>query len=429
MKIERNKEISKSTERASWIFGSVLLLFMILVFIFSPQELPPYKHRQLGFFCALLSGLFAFFFIGTNKIIIKHKSPAIRFIYQGGGGFSFFALVLLWWGSPYSFVGVEKKIGQIKEETAQLVTEQEREDTQALALISPNISAFEAYEYIKLSFQHDIEKYEIIEILGSYYICIEPPDRIFHRFPEWFFTFRERASKKIVQYHIFDSRVPRPLTLKNWRSNKPVPKIKETDIVYFNLINEQYEDVMHRRALEASYGEKIKGNPFLFAFFDDRNVAYNLVGATTQELLINETIDSERYKIVGRNQALGRYSDNYPEKHLKITSFNGALDLRIFNTDVKSTEYLQNLVGFDREGWKVDIQEAIKIATEKGATGLRPRQLNSPGILRLFYDTSDNLNGVYWHIPYRAEIYKIVIDAKNGKLGVLCREGEFVFEN
>ena len=340
-----------------------------------------------------------------------------------------FALVLFWWGSPYSFVGVEKKLEQIKEETAQLVTEQEREDTQALALLSPNISAFEAYEHIKSSFRHDINKYEIIEVLGSYYICIEPPDRIFHRFPEWIFTLREKTSKKVVQYHIFDGRVPRPPTLKSLEGHISIPKIKETDIVYFNVINEQYEDVQHRRALEASYGTNIKGNPFLFAFFDIRNLAYNLVGASTQDLQINETMDSERYKIMGRNQALGRYSDHYPKEHLKIASFNEALDLRIFNTYIESTGYLQNLIGFDLEEWKVDVDEAIKIATTKGATGLRPRQLNAPGILRLYYDTSDNLDCLYWHIPYRLEIYKIVVDAKNGTLLVLRREGEFVVEH
>ena len=411
---------SKSAELASWIFGSLLLLFLGFVFVFAPEELPPYKHRQLGFLCALLAGLFAYFFIGTNEIVIKTRSPIIRFIFRGGGGASLFALVLVWWGSPYSLVGVEEKLNIIKQETGKLVEEQERKKTQSMDWLSPHILAFQAYNHIESAFGQDIHEYELIEVLGSYYVCLEPPNSIFHRFPEWTFTFRHKTNRRVVQYQLYDSRVPRPPPIMI-----PESEINESDIVYYSVLKEEYDDIELRRALEIELGQRLEGNSHSIDIFDIRNLAYKLIGGMSPRDRLLETKDSDRFKVMSRNQALGR-AFTYPSTQgLKIQSFTGKYDLRITTSEIKSTAYLNDLIGFEREKWKVDADEAIKIANAKGAVGLAPRQINSPGILRLYYKKGENLNGIYWHIPYILELQYIVINAENGTLFIMKGQDEF----
>jgi len=63
-KISKPVTKSQSHSRATWVFGAVLLLFTVWVFVFAPDTLPEYKQRMLGIFHALLAGLFAFFLTG-----------------------------------------------------------------------------------------------------------------------------------------------------------------------------------------------------------------------------------------------------------------------------------------------------------------------------------------------------------------------------
>jgi hypothetical protein len=46
---------------ASWVFGFLLLTFLIWIFVFAPDTLPEYKQRMLGFSLALLAGFLHFF--------------------------------------------------------------------------------------------------------------------------------------------------------------------------------------------------------------------------------------------------------------------------------------------------------------------------------------------------------------------------------
>lgn len=405
----RVKGQSKSIQRASWVFGSFLLLFVLLVFVFAPEKLPQYKHRQLGFICALLAGLFAYFFTGTNEIVANSKSPIVRFVFRASGGASLFALVLLWWGSPYSLVKIEKRIEGIKEDTAKLVGEQKRQREQSLDWLSPNISPFKAYEQIMSSFAGDLRDYELVEVLGSYYICLEPPNRIFHRFPEWAFTFRHKVNRSVLQYQLFDARVLRPPAIK-------VPKPKQADILYYIVFKEEYADVQLRRALETRLSKRIEGNTYEVAFFNDRNLAYEIVGGTIQSDTLTDTKDSDRFKVIGRYQALGRDYTNPPREWLKIESFAGDYNLNVSTSRIESVIYLAALRPIDPKKWKVDVERAIEIAVTNGAVGLRPGQSNYPGILRLYSRKGDNLDGIYWHMPYRLDLQLFVVDAEKGKL-------------
>jgi hypothetical protein len=85
--------------RASWIFGSLFVAFLLGVFIFGPNSLPEYKQHLLGYFCALLAGVFCIFF--TGSLLLNAELPiAGKWAVQGGAGFALFLVVLFWWYSP-----------------------------------------------------------------------------------------------------------------------------------------------------------------------------------------------------------------------------------------------------------------------------------------------------------------------------------------
>jgi hypothetical protein len=91
---------SKHTVIASWVFGSLLLLFYLGVFAFAPDALPEFKHKQLAIISALLCGLFTFFLVGSLQISLRLNLKWPELALQGGGGLAAFVLILLWWNNP-----------------------------------------------------------------------------------------------------------------------------------------------------------------------------------------------------------------------------------------------------------------------------------------------------------------------------------------
>lgn len=103
-----NKRVHQVT--ATWIFGSLIFLFLMAVFIFAPDALPPYKHRLLSLFSSALAGFFAFFLTGTIGITGSPKLPFLGQIgLRASGGAAIFTLVLLWWSSEFAPVKIEEK--------------------------------------------------------------------------------------------------------------------------------------------------------------------------------------------------------------------------------------------------------------------------------------------------------------------------------
>jgi hypothetical protein len=90
---------------ASWVFGSLLLLFYLWLFIRGPEALPQYKHRQLALLGALLAALFAFFIAGNISVGLTGTIGAGGSIaVQSVGGLGVFVLVLWWWYSDFARV-------------------------------------------------------------------------------------------------------------------------------------------------------------------------------------------------------------------------------------------------------------------------------------------------------------------------------------
>ena len=117
---------ANSQRLASWIFGGIAFAFLIGVFIFGPDELSTEKHRILGIMCAVLAGLFGYFFTGSMKLVTEGKLPKWgKVSIQASGGMALFVLVLLWWGSDYAPVGrLEEKVKELLDETSDI-----KEDT------------------------------------------------------------------------------------------------------------------------------------------------------------------------------------------------------------------------------------------------------------------------------------------------------------
>lgn len=111
---------SNSQELASWIFGGTAFVFMLLVFLFGPIDLPRWKNRILAIISALLSGLFSYFLMGFIMLRANPNFTGLgRSAIQAGGGFALFVLVLFWWHSDFGptskrkWERTEKDFGQM----------------------------------------------------------------------------------------------------------------------------------------------------------------------------------------------------------------------------------------------------------------------------------------------------------------------------
>lgn len=102
--------------RGVWIFGGLLLVFFVYVFVFAPEVLPAYKQRMLGISNALLAGLLAAFLTGYLTIELsgrgQERNPGRSWpMVRGAGGLGVFALVLWWWWSPLAPIHVAPSSG------------------------------------------------------------------------------------------------------------------------------------------------------------------------------------------------------------------------------------------------------------------------------------------------------------------------------
>ena len=104
---------------ASWVFGGLFAIFLMAVVgyrltIGGSQPIDPTVNRILGIICAVLAGLFAFFFTGTVAVQLGASAGSKGNIaVQATGGLALFVLVLWWWRSnlaPIKVAGEEEDI-------------------------------------------------------------------------------------------------------------------------------------------------------------------------------------------------------------------------------------------------------------------------------------------------------------------------------
>lgn len=115
---EEDKTSRAGDRVASWVFGSLLLVFFVWVFAAGPEKLPDFKQRMLAVACALLAGLFSFFMTGTLNLHVKGLESVFGKVgVKATGGLAAFTLVLIWWLSPLAPVGLEQQVADLKADT------------------------------------------------------------------------------------------------------------------------------------------------------------------------------------------------------------------------------------------------------------------------------------------------------------------------
>lgn len=101
-----------ATRLASWIFGSVLLALLIVIFFAFPEELPAHRFALLRFFTAILAGTFGYFMTGTLTIQIERLKSANKIIVRSSGGIALALLTFAYFGSSVSPVRAASQLRQ-----------------------------------------------------------------------------------------------------------------------------------------------------------------------------------------------------------------------------------------------------------------------------------------------------------------------------
>ncbi len=90
-------ETAADQRTGTWVFGSLLLLFYMAIFLFGPSVLPSYKYQMLGIISVLLAGLFAYFLTGDIVTSVKGTTSGASMGVRATGGVGLAVAMLLWW--------------------------------------------------------------------------------------------------------------------------------------------------------------------------------------------------------------------------------------------------------------------------------------------------------------------------------------------
>ncbi len=95
-----------SNEQLKIILGTIILIFLLGVFLWGPKELPAYKLQMLALFFALFAGLCGYLFLGSMDLQTTFDLPEMgATTIEASGGFAMFVFVMIWWNSRFSPVG------------------------------------------------------------------------------------------------------------------------------------------------------------------------------------------------------------------------------------------------------------------------------------------------------------------------------------
>jgi len=85
-------------ELASWIFGGLAFLFLLMLIVLPLRKFPLWKVKTLAIITALTSGLFVSFLTGSIVLSVEPEFNTWgKTAIQAGGGIALFVFVLLWW--------------------------------------------------------------------------------------------------------------------------------------------------------------------------------------------------------------------------------------------------------------------------------------------------------------------------------------------
>jgi hypothetical protein len=108
---------------AAWVFGGVLLLFLMFVVVANMWGLKVDQtfHRVLGFLCATAAGFFGFFFSGSVALQITGTLAGANIAVQAFSGMALFVLMLWWWlSNPQILQKAEERLSRVEGDTEKL---------------------------------------------------------------------------------------------------------------------------------------------------------------------------------------------------------------------------------------------------------------------------------------------------------------------
>ncbi|MFZ1007062.1 MAG: hypothetical protein WAN65_09505 [Candidatus Sulfotelmatobacter sp.] len=123
------------------------------------------------------------------------------------------------WGTPATYISlrIERSswikvvswvvVVLIALATVYLNVREQQRDTVYFDILSPRMTALEALTKAKRELGDD-KRYQLLDVIGSYYVCLKKPDTFFHRFPEWVFVFRGPVPDRLTEVRVSDSRLP-----------------------------------------------------------------------------------------------------------------------------------------------------------------------------------------------------------------------------
>lgn len=294
-----------------------------------------------------------------------------------------------------------------------LMNEQRQQKPYVDALI-PHISSLEAFDLVKRSVGDDLKDYDLIDVVGSSYICLNKPELIFHRFPEWLFVFRNRVDNQLLEFKVSDSRLPDPPLIKA----SELDRVNEGQIAYYIVSKKGFYDFYRTRVAPDS----------------DINYALDILDQEGKTLIIlhgrgpiddiNEVEDGINSQVLARVQAIGRPTDRVTEYKV-IEDMNKKRTIFIKNAKFVANQFHASLASI--KNWKIDAEKAIEIAVKKGAKGAAPGKelVGGHPIVRLYNGVIRNLQGSYWKIPYRIDIRPLLVDASTSQLYAVNNEGNY----
>ena len=288
----------------------------------------------------------------------------------------------------------------------------------------------EAHAWLLSLFREQIKDLELIDVIGSYYICFKKPDRFFHRFPEWVFVFRSQDLTTFVEFRVFDTRIPPipmfgSLDVNALLTPTLEPRIAGGEIVSFISLKVTPEYL----GLYLPYGEGERPDPALGSYIlvvvdQEGRSLIELTGGTSSDF-IPEVVESVNDKVFARVRVAGRPTDYSGNR--TIIEYPGKLGkIAVIKAEHEGNEFYRSLSPI--RNWEIDVDEALANAIERGAKAIPPDKLGmagGPGTFRLINNAVNNLTGEFWRIPYRVGIRPVLINARNGKVYAMNNRGDY----
>lgn len=277
-------------------------------------------------------------------------------------------------------------------------------------LVAPNITFEDALSFTK-SIQSNISKdYELIDAIGSYYICVRKPKEIFHLFPEWTFVFRSRIKDEFIEIRVSDSRLPQ------------------------TPLNAGAKDMFH----DGSFSYYIvprtdsffisRDDNYFLNTIDNKSRTVSVVEGKVSKYSFGEIIDGSNSYILARAQIYGRPTDKLT-RYQEVIDIEHSITIVLRKATVEMDDFFRNLKAIP--SINVTPEEAVIIAKKKGAVGftLGQEKIGGPGVFRLNDGQRYGLEGAYWDIPYRIMVSPVLINVETGDLYTIPDDEMFFDEH